>query len=232
MLAVELRDITKSYGWLKVLKNISLQINPKECFALLGPNGAGKTTLIKVISTLIRPDDGNVFINGVDAMEEPSKVKNMFGLVSHHSYLYEELTARENLEFYADIYDKGKERIDFLLREVNLINRDDSLVSTFSRGMSQRLSIARALLHDPEILILDEPTTGLDMNSKRWFFRMIRQKNNEGKTIILTTHSIEEAALLCSRAGIIMQGRLISIKNMDEGLEEEYFRITGEEDEN
>ncbi|GBE55630.1 MAG TPA: heme ABC exporter ATP-binding protein CcmA [Euryarchaeota archaeon] len=232
MLAVELRDITKSYGWLEVLKNISLQIDQKECFALLGPNGAGKTTLIKVISTLIRPDDGNVFINGVDATEEPSKVKHMFGLVSHHSYLYEELTARENLEFYADIYDTGKERIDSLLREVNLINRDDSLVSTFSRGMSQRLSIARALLHDPEILILDEPTTGLDMNSKRWFFRMIKQKNNEGKTIILTTHSIEEAALLCSRAGIIMQGRLISIKNMDEGMEEEYFRITGEEDEN
>ncbi len=231
MFAIKVDNLTKSYGWLKVLNGISLEIEQGESFALLGPNGAGKTTLIKIITTLIKPDSGSVFIKGVNAIEEPSKVKNMFGLVSHHSYLYEELTARENLEFYAEIYGAGEDKIDALLREVNLIKREDSPVETFSRGMKQRLSIARALLHNPEILILDEPTTGLDLNSKKWFFRMVKQKNKEGKTVLLTTHSMEEAEYLCTKAGIMLDGKLIKVKKIDEGLESEYFKLTEGENE-
>lgn len=232
MVGIELRELAKSYGRLQVLKGIDLEIGSGESFALLGPNGAGKTTLIKIVSTLIKPDGGRVLIDGVDALEEPSRVKLLLGVVSHNSYLYEELTARENLEFYARLYSRGDGFIDHLLKEVGLYPRQDSYVYTFSRGMKQRLSIARALLHQPKVLILDEPTTGLDLSSRRWFYDMVRRKSSEGKTVLLTTHSIEEAEKLCSRAGVILGGSLVMTSTTGRGLEREYLKLTGGEDEN
>lgn len=226
MPAIEVEDLNKSYGRLRVLKGVSLEIAEGESFALLGPNGAGKTTLIKIITTLIKPEGGKVRIQGIDALEEPSSVKGLFGLVSHHNYLYEELTAWENLEFYSQIYGSREEQAYALLEEVGLSQREDSLVSTFSRGMKQRLSIARALLHNPQILILDEPTTGLDLNSKRWFYSTVNKKIGEGRTVLLTTHAIEEAEKLCTRAGIMLDGSLVRAQAIDRSLEEEYFDLT------
>jgi len=226
MPAIEVEDLNKSYGRLRVLKGVSLEIAEGESFALLGPNGAGKTTLIKIITTLIKPEGGKVRVQGIDALEEPSSVKGLFGLVSHHNYLYEELTAWENLEFYSQIYGSREEQAYALLEEVGLSQREDSLVSTFSRGMKQRLSIARALLHNPQILILDEPTTGLDLNSKRWFYSTVNKKIGEGRTVLLTTHAIEEAEKLCTRAGIMLDGSLVRAQAIDRSLEEEYFDLT------
>ncbi len=206
MQIIEARNLGKKFGNNVAVNNVSLTIARGESFALLGPNGAGKTTLVKILSTLIKPTSGTVKIAGRDIKEEAEEIKKLIGVVSHNSFLYEELTARENLEFYAELYGAPHSHIEELLRKFNLQARSEDFVATFSRGMKQRLAIARALLHEPKILLLDEPSTGLDLRSKAEFYDMMRNLHSSGATIVLTTHLLEEATLLCGRAVLLARG--------------------------
>jgi heme ABC exporter ATP-binding subunit CcmA len=234
MAMIELRDVTKKYGNSKVIRGLTFSVEKGESFALLGPNGVGKTTLVRILSTLIRPTSGTIKIDGVDISDEPQEVKARIGVVSHNPFLYDDLTARENLEFYSDLYDADKANVPALLERVNLKDRSDDLVGTFSRGMKQRLSIARSILHDPGVLILDEPTGGLDIKSREDFFTMIEDLGRHGVTILLTTHHMDVAERLCDRAAVMDKGAIVEVGTMDEikadveTLEDAYMRLTGE----
>lgn len=225
-------DLCKRYGDLVVLDEINLVIAPGESFALLGPNGAGKTTLVKVLSTLTRPDSGTARINGHDIIEEAEGVKRSLGVVSHNTFLYDELTARENLEFYGELYGIDSEgKVERLLKRVDLLERGDDAVGTFSSGMKRRLAVARSIVHDPEVLILDEPTAGLDIESKRSFYKLIKEFISSKKTILLTTHLLDEVELLCKSTAIIKNGRIIASGNLDKiksgakTMEDAYTRL-------
>ncbi len=232
---IEVVGLQRKFGDLVAIEELNLTVEKGESLAILGPNGAGKTTLIKILSTLIRPTSGTVKINGFDIIEEAEKVKRQIGVVSHNSFLYEELTAKENLEFYSNVYGVSDSKINSLLDTVGLQFRADDLVGTFSRGMLQRLSIARSVLHEPEVLLLDEPTTGLDVKSKHTFFEMIKEQNQGGKTIVLTTHHLEEAEELCQKVVIMDRGKVIKSGSIDEvkreveSLEDAFIRLTGEQ---
>ncbi len=232
---IEVVGLQRKFGDLVAIEELNLTVERGESLAILGPNGAGKTTLIKILSTLIRPTSGTVKINGFDITEEAEKVKRQIGVVSHNSFLYEELTAKENLEFYSKLYGVSDSKINSLLDTVGLQFRADDLVGTFSRGMLQRLSIARSVLHEPEVLLLDEPTTGLDVKSKHTFFKMIKEQNQGGKTVVLTTHHLEEAEELCQKVVIMDRGKVIKSGSIDEvkrdveSLEDAFIRLTGEQ---
>lgn len=230
---IEVLKLQRKFGDYVAIDDLNLSIDKGESFAILGPNGAGKTTLIKVLSTVLRPTSGTIKINGHDIIEDAEEVKRQIGVVSHNSFLYEELTARENLKFYSRLYRIfDNKKIDTLLDAIELNFRADDLVSTFSRGMLQRLSIARSLLHGPEVLLLDEPATGLDVKSKHTFFEMIKEQNKGGKTVVLTTHHLEEAEELCQKVAIMDRGRVIKSGAIDEikseigSLEEAFVRLT------
>ncbi|MEM3712859.1 MAG: ATP-binding cassette domain-containing protein [Thermoproteota archaeon] len=200
------------------LDNVSLSIKRGELFGLLGPNGAGKTTLVKILSTLILPDAGTALVNGYDVLKESGKVRASIGVVSSgERSLYWKLTARENLEYFARLYkvpdQVAKKRIRELLNLMELEDRADELVEKYSSGMRQKLAIARAILHDPEILLLDEPTLGLDPSFSKSIRSFIREELNrkQGKTILLTTHYMEEADQMCDRIAFINKGRIVAV---------------------
>ena len=186
------------------------------------------------MATLLRQDSGEVRVLGHDTRDEAREVRRRIGVVSHNPFLYEELTARENLEFYARAYGVEESRVDDLLERVNLAEREHDLVSTFSRGMKQRLSIARALLHSPPVLLLDEPTTGLDPKGRRDFYALLAELLGGGTTLLMTTHHMDEAERLCSRGAVLLSGRVVAtgelseLRGSVESLEEAYLRITGE----
>jgi heme ABC exporter ATP-binding subunit CcmA len=206
---IRIEELSKRFNHLVALDNISLHISKGQSFALLGPNGAGKTTLVRVLSTLLKPTAGRIFLNNVDVLEEPEEAKKQIGVVSHNPFLYDELSALENLEFFANLYDASPDT-SLLLKQVNLEKRARDLVGTFSRGMKQRLSIARAILHDPHILLLDEPTSGLDLPSRKNFYNLIQSLKKDGKTFLLTTHYLEEASQLCTGGVVLDKGRIVS----------------------
>ncbi|MEM2571389.1 MAG: ABC transporter ATP-binding protein, partial [Thermoproteota archaeon] len=200
------------------LDDVSLSIKRGELFGLLGPNGAGKTTLVKILSTLILPDAGTALVNGYDVLKEPGKVRASIGVVSSgERSLYWKLTARENLEYFARLYkvpdQVAKRRIRELLNLMGLEDRADELVEKYSSGMRQKLAIARAMLHDPEVLLLDEPTLGLDPSFSKSIRSFIREELNkkQGKTILLTTHYMEEADKMCDRVAFITKGRIVAV---------------------
>ncbi|SFM20582.1 heme exporter protein A [Methanolobus profundi] len=231
---ISLTGLSKSFGRRKALNNIDLVIGKGEFVAIFGPNGAGKTTLLKIMSTIIEPTKGNVLINGIDSKKDPSKIRGMIGAISHETYLYDELTARENLEFFAHMYDIDKDhiddRIDDILKNVNLFQRADERAGSFSRGMKQRLSIARALLHQPSILLMDEPYTGLDQHAAANFERVLMGTGNSDVTRIMITHNIERAFELCDRMLIMDRGELrfdklkTDIESVEE-FKEQYLSI-------
>lgn len=232
---VEIKDLSKKFGRHVALNGVSLSVSAGESFAILGPNGAGKTTLVRILSTLLKPSSGTVKIAGYDVAREPEKIKQRIGVVSHNPFLYDDLTAFENLAFYADLYGAGRGNIDALIKGVDLYERRDNFVGEFSRGMKQRLSIARSLLHEPQILILDEPGTGLDIQSKRMFYDTIKGLNKKGTTVLLTTHYLDEAEELCQKAAILdrgavkASGKYEEIKGQGgaESLEDAYIELTG-----
>lgn len=228
---IELEGLTKRFGSQYALNGVDISIEEGESFALLGPNGAGKTTLVRILSTLTKPTSGTARIAGFDVTKEGREVKRVIGVVSHNTFLYDELTAMENLHFYAGAYGVDPKRVDPLLKKMTLLERTNDPVSGFSRGMKQRLSIARSLLHEPQILILDEPSTGLDVQGKRVFHEIIDELNSMGKTVLLTTHQMEEAERLCSRAAILHRGKVKAVGRLEdikgkEGLEEAFLRLT------
>lgn len=198
------------------LQGVSFEIRPGEIFGLLGPNGAGKTTTIKILSTLLLPDSGEAWVNGYSVLEEPRKVRESIGvsLYSDRGF-YWKLTGRENLEYFARLYhlERGyaKRRIEELLKLLDLEKDADRLVEEYSTGMKSKLNIARALLHDPPVLFLDEPTIGLDPNSARKVREVVLELKKSGKTILLTTHNMFEADMLADRVAIINKGRIIAV---------------------
>jgi ABC-2 type transport system ATP-binding protein len=212
---IEIENLVKRYGDRTAVDDLTLCIDRGETFGLLGPNGAGKTTTIRMLTMLTRPTGGTLAINGWRLSEDERRIKAFIGVVPQHLNLDIELTARENLELHARLHHiatgERNRRIDELLEYVELLDRGGDMVRTFSGGMKRRLMIARALLHRPRVLFLDEPTVGLDPQVRRRMWDLIRRMNGEGLTVLLTTHYIEEAESLCGRVAIMEKGRLIAL---------------------
>ncbi len=217
--AIVTRSLTKSYGELTALDSFDLEVEQGSIFGLLGPNGAGKTTLIRILTTLMRPSSGDAFIEGLDSRSKGRDIRSMIGVVSQENSLDRYLTARENLELHARLHGMEKRlykhRIDDLLELMGLAGRQKDFPDTFSGGMQRRLVIARALVHQPQVLFLDEPTTGLDPQSRRAVWEYVRSLAGS-MTILLTTHYLEEAEQLCDRIAIMDHGRLIAIGSTQE----------------
>jgi len=209
--AIQVQGLTKSFGNHLALKGIDLEVRQGEFVVMFGPNGAGKTTLIKVLATIMTPSSGRVLVDGLNLKNDAEEIRRRIGVVTHQTFLYSNLTAYENLEFYCRMYDvpRGKERIDEVVAMVGMTSRLYDRVGTLSRGMQQRLSIARSLLHKPAIMLLDEPETGLDQQAIS-MLREALQTEREGKrTIILTTHSLERGLELGDRLLILDKGKIV-----------------------
>ncbi len=211
---VAVSNLTKKFGKLTAVDNISFSIKKGEIFGFLGPNGAGKTTTINMLSTLLRPTSGDAIINGTSILSDKDRIRRDIGIVFQIPALDDQLTGRENLDFHARLYnldkDERKRKIRWALRLVELEDKADILVRNYSGGMRRRLEIARGLIHKPEVLFLDEPTLGLDAQTRRKVWEYIRHLNKkEGLTVLLTTHYMEEADNLCDRVAIIDHGRII-----------------------
>jgi ABC-2 type transport system ATP-binding protein len=213
--AIEMVDLRKRFGRFQALSGLSLTINQGEIFGLLGPNGSGKSTTINVISGLMAPSAGTVRVLGYDVGRHPHKIRQRLGVVSQETALYEELTAWANLDFHADLYGVPRQekwmRIISMLDLVQLTERAHTRVKTFSGGMKRRLAIARALLHDPQLLYLDEPSLGVDIQSRNAIWAYIRALKGQGKTILLTTNYLEEAQALCDRLAILDHGQVLVV---------------------
>jgi ABC-2 type transport system ATP-binding protein len=207
--------LVRKFNGFTAVDGISLEIERGELFGLLGPNGAGKSTLTKIISCQIRPTSGSVKVNGISVTERPSDVKKILGVCPQENVLYDYLTARENLYFFGSLYRvprrELKARVEELLEFTQLAERADVKVSTYSGGMKRRLNMAASLVHNPHILLLDEPTTGLDPQSRRAFWDMISRLKGEGKTTVLTTHLMDEADALSDRVAVMDHGKVIAL---------------------
>ncbi len=212
---IEVNKVTKAFGHQVALRGVDLSLAEGEFLALFGPNGAGKTTLIRIVASLMLPTGGAVRVRGEDLNKAATSLRRHIGLISHNPLLYGDLTPDENLNFFARMYDlprAGKEsaaaRIDAVLEQVGLTARRRDPVRTFSRGMVQRLAIARAILHDPEIMLLDEPYTGLDLQAADMLRSVLQELAASNRTVILTTHNLEQGLEMCNRAAILNQGRV------------------------
>jgi ABC-2 type transport system ATP-binding protein len=211
---LEVNGLTKSYGKLMAVSGVTFRVDHGETIGLLGPNGAGKTTTVSVIAGLMSPDSGEVLIEGGPVKNDTDPVKRKIGLVPQDMALYDQLSALDNLTFFAALYSisgaKAKQAIDDALNLVELSDRAGDRVGTFSGGMKRRLNLAAALLHDPQILLLDEPTVGVDPQSRNAIFENLESLKKRGKTLVYTTHYMEEAERLCDRIVIIDHGKVIA----------------------
>jgi ABC-2 type transport system ATP-binding protein len=224
--AVHVENLTRRFGDLVAVDHISFEIGQGEIFGLLGPNGAGKTTTLSMLATMLRPTEGSATINGIDVERDEDGVRRSIGIVFQDQSLDEELTAWENMDFHGRLYripsETRNKRINELLVLVGLVERKDDIVKTFSGGMRRRLEIARGLLHHPSVLFLDEPTLGLDPQTRNHLWEYIATLSREkGITIILTTHYMEEADRLCNRIAIIDHGKIIALdtpRNLKDGI--------------
>jgi ABC-2 type transport system ATP-binding protein len=209
---IRYRDVTKRYGGISAVSNFSLEIGRGEFFGLLGPNGAGKTTLIRMTTTLTPPSSGSITIDGRGINRNLTEVKRKFGVTPQYSNLENELSAAENLDYHGRLYGMSagerKARTEELLAFTGLTERKNDRAKNFSGGMRRKLMIAKALMHNPEILLLDEPTVGLDAGWRRRVWDLLRSLNERGLTVFLTTHYLEEAQSLCGRVGLIDRGKL------------------------
>jgi len=223
--ALQAEDIRKTFGHFTALAGITLNVQRGEFLALFGRNGAGKTTFLKIAATLIRHTHGNLRIEGLDIREEPEQARRHIGFLSHNTYLYRDLNPVENLRFFARLYgvQKADERIEALLDRVGLRPRASDPVRSFSRGLHQRLGIARVMLHDPSLILLDEPYTGLDANAVDILNQLLDEARAGGKTIILTTHDLEQGLRRATRAAIIDRGKVVFAGGArDGGVREAY----------
>jgi len=214
------KNLIKKYKDVCAVEDLNLQVNSGEVFGFLGPNGAGKTTTIRVLTTLAKPTAGSVWVAGYDVTREPEKVKKVISVVQQHLTLDLDLNVKENMELHARLHHiRGadrKQRINELIDYVGLTKQGGKMVTDLSGGMKKAAMIARALIHRPKVLFLDEPTVGLDVQMRRRIWELIRRLNSDGTTIFLTTHYIEEAEALCSSVGIVNEGRLIALGKPNE----------------
>jgi heme ABC exporter ATP-binding subunit CcmA len=210
MSTISIKNVQKRYGRKRILRNLNLNVESSDFLVLFGPNGAGKTTLIKILSTLSRATSGEIVINGFDIHEDPIEVRNSIGVLSHNPLLYEDLTLKENLIFYSRMYGLATEKkeIKSLMNDVGLLHRSNDKVGEFSRGMKQRAAVARVILHNPPILLLDEPYTGLDFKAWDMLNTMLSKFHNKRKTILLITHNVELGHQIGSRLAVLAQGKI------------------------
>jgi ABC-2 type transport system ATP-binding protein len=212
---LEARNLVKKYGDLMAVDDVNLAIQEGEIFGLLGPNGAGKTTLISMITGLLEPTSGQITVAGLDLKTDTNAIKAKLGLVPQELALYPTLSARDNLDFFGRLYDLGgkelRARVEEVLEMVELTARADEAIETYSGGMKRRVNIAAGLLHQPNVLLLDEPTVGVDPQSRNAIFEGVEALNRAGVTVIYTTHYMEEAQRLCHRVAIIDEGQIVAL---------------------
>lgn len=223
---LEVNNLVKNYGKKEAVKNISFKINPGEIYGFLGHNGAGKTTTIKACTGLLKPSAGDIKICGYDIVSQPLEAKKNFGYVPENPYLYDKLTGREFLNVVSDVYMKRKnndtaEKINSLLEDLQMTNDADKLIGSYSHGMRRKITLCAALLHNPSVIFLDEPTNGLDASSARAAKDLFRKYADQGSAVLFTTHVLEIAEKLCDRIGIIDQGELLAEGSFEE-LKEKY----------
>ena len=214
---IQVRDLIKSFGPRVALAGVNISVEAGEFVTLVGPNGAGKTTLLRILATLTRPTSGAVQIAGLDPARAGSEARRRIGFLSHQTLLYDDLSAEQNLRFYARMYDldAAAARVDDLLERVGLAARREDLVRTLSRGMHQRLALARSVLHRPQVLLLDEPYTGLDPQAAQALTDLLVELVGEGGTILLTTHNLERGLALGRRVVMLARGRVVCDKPRD-----------------
>lgn len=242
--AVELKDVTKRYNEIVAVNNLNLTIETGEIFGLLGPNGSGKSTTLKMLTGLVEPTAGSVMVLGLDVQKKPVEVKQLVGYVPEAANIYEFLTGIEYLDFIADIYgvsaDEKKQRITEYLKALQLEGREGDMINSYSDGMKKKISLISAFLHKPKLLLLDEPLNALDPRSARIVKDYLHELKGQGVTTIMSTHVLEIAEAICDRIGIMNQGNILALGNMDElrqkaslpksGLEDIFLKLTGTED--
>jgi heme exporter protein A len=208
---IHVEGLSKSFGTLEALIGIDLSVGEGEFLTIFGPNGAGKTTLLRILSSLTKPTAGRILVAGHDMRKEPQEIRKSVGFISHEPFLYESLSASENIRFFASMYgiSNAEEKAAEVIRKVGLENRRHDLVRTFSSGMKQRLAVARAIVHDPKILLLDEPYSGLDQHGTRIFNEMLKLLKAQKRTILMTTHNISEGFELSDRVAILSNGTFV-----------------------
>ena len=219
-MSIEVHSVIKKYGAQKALNSVSFQINTGEIVGFLGPNGAGKSTMMKIITTYLKATSGSVIVNGFNTESEDLQVKQSVGYLPEHNPLYLDYYVREYLKFHADIHNIGKERIEEVIDQVGLIDIKGKKIAELSKGYRQRVGLAAALLHDPEVLILDEPTTGLDPNQLKDIRDLIK-KIGKTKTILLSTHIMQEVEAMCDRVIIINKGNIVADRKLSELLKDQ-----------
>lgn len=237
--AIVIDNLTKKFEDVTAVDGLSLEVEKGELFGLLGPNGAGKTTTINVLCGLLEPTSGSVSVRGYDVQKEPQKIKELIGVCTQETAVYPYLTGRENVEFFGNLHTMSKEKLrkntDDLLEKLGLVEDAKRRVGKYSGGMKRRINLIMALVHDPEIAFLDEPTVAMDPQSRHAVWDFIRELKKQGKTVILTTHYMEEAEALCDRVGIIDHGKVIALGSPKElilsndvnNLEEVFIKLTG-----
>ena len=242
---IEVRDLTKVFHSrgrkITAVDDISFDVMDGEIFGMIGPNGAGKSTTFSMLTTLVKPTSGSITVAGFDVYKQDNRIRPIIGIVPQKLSLYPDLTARENLELMGKLYDVPKkemdERIDYYLKLVGLASHADRFTGGFSGGMKQRLSVICAVLHEPQIIFWDEPSTGLDPQTRQSIWKLARKFNGEGKTLVFTTHYMEEADNLCDRVAVMNLGKLVALdtpeklkeKSGSSNLEDMFIRLTGEE---
>ncbi|HAP66269.1 MAG TPA: ABC transporter [Nitrospinae bacterium] len=239
---INIKNLTKHYGNLTAVSALSLNIPAGECFGFLGPNGAGKTTTIKLLAGLLKPNEGTIEIGGYDVQRDPQKVKGIIGYIPDKPFIYEKLTGGEFLDFIAELYqvneDFVKEKREELLNLFAIKDFENELVESYSHGMRQKLVITAALIHNPKVIIVDEPMVGLDPKGMRQVKEMFKQLTKSGVTIFMSTHTMSVAQEMCHRIGIINKGKLIALGNMNNlqkqaqvssGLEDVFLQLTSSE---
>lgn len=211
---IQVKNLSKYFGKIKAVNNINITIEKGEIFGLLGPNGAGKSTTINMLSTILKSDIGTIQIDGIDVNKDPKTCKKLIGVVPQEISLYEELSAYDNLLFWGKLYGiplkELRVTINSILELIGLLDRKNNLIKTYSGGMKRRINIAAAILHQPKVLFMDEPTVGIDPQSRNHIFNVIETLNKQGMTIVYTTHYMEEVERLCKRVAIIDSGKIIA----------------------
>lgn len=217
---LEISHLSKSFDSLKAVDDISLEIHKGEIFGFLGPNGAGKTTTISIIAGLLKPDSGRIIIDSFDLEANLRKIKKIMGVVPQDMAFYEELTAKENLYFWGKLQGVGRktleERIKFYLEKTGLVGRENEPLKKYSGGMKRRINLIIGLIHQPKLLLLDEPTIGIDVQTRLNIYEIINETSSQGTTILYTTHNLQEAEELCHRIAIMDQGKILAVGTLDE----------------
>lgn len=226
---LQIDHLTKTYDTIKAVDDISFEVKEGEIFGFLGPNGAGKTTTISMIAGLLKPDSGKIRINSLDLDGNLKNIKSLMGVVPQEMAFYEELTAKENLLFWGKLYGVRKkeldERVQYYLDKTGLLGRENDALKKYSGGMKRRINLIIGLIHEPKLLLLDEPTIGIDIQTKLNIYEIIKEASTNGTTILYTTHNLQEAEELCHRIAIIDLGKILALGTLDE-----LIQIVGEKD--